>query len=219
MRNIETKTTKAGKTVYYLIDANGKRHQISGAKARAILEEQASKVAYATATADDMELAIRLEEQAAECIELGNTASEYTPQATSWTDPHEYETVGDLSDRALSASNSRLAAFRASTNDTVSIPSSDKAAPKKARKKTNAVEQQQRWLANAMVDDSGRYYVVPELVYKNIEANKNWKPCFYIVTIDRKLTRIGLKFAIELAKAGKAIEVSKSDVKELNKAA
>lgn len=206
MSNIKTKITKAGKTVYYLTDTNGKQHQISGAKAQSILKEQASKVAYATSTATDMELAIWLEEQAAEHIELGNTASEYTLQAVSWTDPHKYETVGDLSDRAVDIFNSRLAAFHTKP-------------AKKARKKVSAAEQKQKWLSNALVDDSGRYYVVPELAYKNIEANKGWRPCFYIVTNDHKLTRIGLNFAIELAKAGKAIELSKERVKELKKAA
>ena len=185
---IESKVTKNGQTRYYKIDDSGKKTQISREHALAIMNsnEEENKmgntVAIMNAMAEDMEEAIRLEEEAMERIEL----SEATKPA-----------------------------------ETAETPVIDPPAPKakKTRKKTNAAEQKNRWLENAKIDESGRYYVVPELDYKNFETNSGWNPCFYIVTNDRKLTRIGLKFAIELAKAGKAIEVSKSDVKELNKAA
>ena len=73
-------------------------------------------------------------------------------------------------------------------------------------------ERQQKWLENAKISESDEYYIVPELDYKGVETNSNWKPCFYIVTNNLKLTRIGLKFAVELAALGKAIEVSKTQM-------
>lgn len=73
----------------------------------------------------------------------------------------------------------------------------------------------ERWLAGAKTDDSGRYYVVPEISYKNYEAHTNWNPCFYIVTAELKLRRIGLQFAKELVARGQAIEISKADVASL----
>ena len=75
----------------------------------------------------------------------------------------------------------------------------------------------ERWLANAKVDEAGRYYLVPEISYKNYEANANWNPCFYILTNDLKLRRLGLKFAIELAKQDKATEISKNNITTLKK--
>lgn len=98
-------------------------------------------------------------------------------------------------------------------NELVKSLKSQKAkASKKATKKMTETERQQKWLENAKVSDSNKYYIVPELDYKGVEANSNWKPCFYIVTNDLKLTRISLKFAVELAALGKAIEVSKAQV-------
>ena len=90
---------------------------------------------------------------------------------------------------------------------------------KKTRKKTSVAEQKIRWLENAKINENGKYYIVPEADYKNFPANKGWNPCFYIVTNDLKIKRIGLKFAIELAKSDKAIELSKDEVKKLKKAA
>lgn len=98
-------------------------------------------------------------------------------------------------------------------NELVKSLKSQKAkASKKATKKITETERQQKWLENAKISDSNKYYIVPELDYKGVEANSNWKPCFYIVTNDLKLTRIGLKFAVELAALDKAIEVSKAQV-------
>lgn len=98
-------------------------------------------------------------------------------------------------------------------NELVKSLKSQKAkASKKATKKMTETERQQKWLENAKISDSNKYYIVPELDYKGVEANSNWKPCFYIVTNDLRLTRISLKFAVELAALGKAIEVSKAQV-------
>lgn len=89
------------------------------------------------------------------------------------------------------------------------------ASKKKIKPKNNS--QAERWLEGAKVDGEGRYYVVPELSYKNFTENTNWNPCFYVVTASLKLRRVGLKFAIELAKAGCAIEISKDVVPTLAK--
>ena len=97
-----------------------------------------------------------------------------------------------------------------STNDKKKV-----ASKKKVQPKNNS--QAERWLEGAKVDDEGRYYVVPELSYKNFAENTNWNPCFYVVTASLKLRRVGLKFAIELAKNGRAIEISKDEVLTLAK--
>ena len=91
-----------------------------------------------------------------------------------------------------------------------------KVADKKTTQSKND-SQAARWLEDAKVDDTGRFYIVPELSYKNFEANASWNPCFYIVTNGLKLRRVGLKFAVELAKIGHAIEISKAEVSALGK--
>ena len=73
----------------------------------------------------------------------------------------------------------------------------------------------ERWLAGAKTDDNGKYYVVSEISYKNFEEHANWNPCFYIVTAELKLRRVGLQFAKELVGRGQAIEISKADVASL----
>lgn len=241
MKNIASKTTKKGNTVYYTVDENGKKRQVSRETAQAIIasnNKEENTVASMTATAEDMEH-IELNTAETDGSEEDMDDEEFTANVMpaedddsddelvdppviktdkkstdsvehkaqcTWVNPHNFKTVGNISDSALAASNSRLAAFR-------------KAAPKKSRKKTTAAEQQQKWLENAKVDENGKYYIVPELTYKGMELNKGWNPCFYIVTNDLKIKRIGLKFAIELAKSDKAIEISKGGVKELKKAA
>lgn len=97
-----------------------------------------------------------------------------------------------------------------STSDKKKVASKKKIKPKK-------ISQAEHWLEGAKVDGEGRYYVVPELSYKNFTENTNWNPCFYVVTASLKLRRVGLKFAIELAKAGCAIEISKDAVPTLAK--
>ena len=83
--------------------------------------------------------------------------------------------------------------------------------------KTVATDKSQRWLENAKTDETGKYYIVPELAYKNFETNVNWNPMFYIVTNEFKLKRVGLKFVVALATLGQAIEISKNDVATLKK--
>ena len=73
----------------------------------------------------------------------------------------------------------------------------------------------ERWLAGAKIDEAGRYYIVSEISYKNFENHANWNPCFYILTSDLKLRRIGLQFAKELVARGQAIEIGKADIAEL----
>ena len=73
----------------------------------------------------------------------------------------------------------------------------------------------ERWLENAKTDNEGRYYIVPELAYKNFEEHAKWNPCFYIVTEELKLRRIGLQFAKELVARRQAIEISKADMVSL----
>lgn len=80
---------------------------------------------------------------------------------------------------------------------------------KKSKKAKATFNKADKWLENAKISDEGRYYIVPELSYAGFDANANWNPCFYIVTAELKLKRIGLKFAVELAKLGQAIEISK----------
>lgn len=87
----------------------------------------------------------------------------------------------------------------------------------KPRELTDLFKPAARWLENAKVDTAGKYYIVPEVRYKNFEAHANWNPVFYIVTNDLKLRRIGVEFVKELVARGQAIEISKSDIAALNK--
>lgn len=90
----------------------------------------------------------------------------------------------------------------------VSVPST--------RGLTELFPQAARWLENAKVDAAGRYYIVPEISYKNFEAHENWNPVFYIVTNDLKLRRIGFEFMKKLVACGQAIEINKQDITALN---
>ena len=87
----------------------------------------------------------------------------------------------------------------------------------KPRELTDLFKPAARWLENAKVDTAGKYYIVPEVSYKNFETHENWNPVFYIVTNDLKLRRIGFEFVKELVARGQAIEISKSDIAALNK--
>lgn len=151
-------------------------------------------VAIMNATAEDMEAAIRAEEEAAERIE---SESEYKPQC-NWDNPHNYKTVGNL-DHARNLY----------TNP----------APKKTRKKTSAAEQQQKWLSNAKVDENGKYQIMVDPDLDNRGDHKSWAPYAWIITNDCKRVRISWKFAKELAQSDKAIEINKEGLKDIKKAA
>ena len=84
----------------------------------------------------------------------------------------------------------------------------------KAAAKAKKIE---KWLAKAKLDENGKYHIVAEYDYKGYAENAGWKPCYYIVTTEFTLTRIGAAFAVELAEQGKAIEITKEQVKASKK--
>ena len=85
---------------------------------------------------------------------------------------------------------------------------------KAATKKTAAkAEKIAKWLAKAKLDENGKYLIVAEYDYKGYAENAGWNPCYYIVTTELTLTRIGATFAVELAEQGKAVEITKEQVK------
>ena len=214
MKSITTKTTKKGNTVYFMVDENGKKRQVSR-----------------------------------------KTAQEFIASNNKEENKME-NNVGNLTDSALAASNSRLAAFHtaneASNNnksadiaetdgteeddeinevwallpaiselndvsDTESAKIDNTAAiktAKKSTKKAKEAERQQKWLANAKVDSDGKYQIVIDCDLDNRGDHKSWTPYTWIITNDDKRVRISYKFAIELADSGRAIEVNKAESKK-----
>ena len=91
---------------------------------------------------------------------------------------------------------------------------------KKGKKKATETqgEKEARWLKNAKLTDDGKYQIEVDPDLENRGDHKSWTPYARLVRNDAKTTRIPWDFAMKLARDGKAVEVSKIDRQETEKA-
>ena len=200
MKNENTITSKEinGKTYYFQTLENGKKVRVSRNKAEEIIAAAQNEEEMEKMENKETMTIVSLEDEAASIAAVTemDEAMEAHNELALAAKTAEPTTVGTAADIAVEVT----------------------AAPA-VSKMTKKAEKEARWLAKALINEDGKYLVVPELDYKGYTENAGWKPCFYIVTTDYTLTRIGLKFAVELAAQGRAIEVSKDQMKESKKAA